>query len=746
MNLNAFSVRNLRRLKDAHIQLDSPTSIFVGANNSGKTSATQVFQLFLGESGEKFAIHDFSADCWREFDAIDFEAIAAGRVVLKLPTITLDLWFDVQETDIYRVIDLLPSLNWTKDSHLGVRIEYAPKDPAELIKNYQEAKGKAPKKAKDKTDGTEDYFPWPKTMTDYLTKRLSDEYEKRYYVLDRAEFDANLVQKLSYVPLQLGDNERSGAKILRSLLRVDFLNAQRHISDVSSPGRSEDLSKRLSKFYDRNLKKRDEIEMFEAIRALAGSEAQLNVHLAKVFTPTLEKLNDLGYPGFFDPHLLIKSALNPETIMKQNAQVYYALGAPGQPAQDVILPDKYNGLGFKNLIYMVIEVLDFHARWTEEKEERAPLHLVIIEEPEAHLHAQLQQVFIRKILAILPEEDASLFSTQLIVTTHSPHIIYESGFTPIRYFRRSNASGAGQTSEVLNLSDFYGKTKKETQRFLQQYMKLTHCDLFFADAVILVEGNVERLLLPLMIGKSAPRLQLSYLSVLEVGGAFAHCFKELIEFLGQTTLVITDLDSVSAKAVDALAKSEASVEDDEDLETVRRAVSCMAGSPDAVTSNNMLKEWLPRLTSVPELLAAKEELKIQKSTDGKRGLIRVCYQTVQKIAWKEEVAELAGRTLEESFALENLEWCQHADQKDLQLKVAPKSKVCSLEEIAEKVFKRVDGGGFKKTEFALGLMTKAPESWNVPAYIHEGLLWLSAQLEPAKKSDPNNRANSEPAL
>ena len=80
--------------------------------------------------------------------------------------------------------------------------------------------------------------------------------------------------------------------------------------------------------------------------------------------------------------------------------------------------------------------------------------------------------------------------------------------------------------------------------FLQQYLKLTHCDLFFADAAVLVEGNVERLLLPLIIERNVPELRACHLTILEVGGAFAHTFQELLDFLEITTLVITDLDSV----------------------------------------------------------------------------------------------------------------------------------------------------------------------------------------------------------
>src|SRR5699024_6607789 len=98
--------------------------------------------------------------------------------------------------------------------------------------------------------------------------------------------------------------------------------------------------------------------------------------------------------------------------------IHYALSvdSAGDSPQST-LPDQYNGLGFKNLIYMVIEVLDFHQAWAESATDRPPIHLVVIEEPEVHLHAQLQQVFIRKILEILPDPEPD-FQTQLVATTH----------------------------------------------------------------------------------------------------------------------------------------------------------------------------------------------------------------------------------------------------------------------------------------------------------------------------------------
>jgi predicted ATP-dependent endonuclease of OLD family len=730
MRLQAYRVKNYRRLRNVLIELDADSTIFVGANNSGKTAASKVLEVFLGKApGRDVSIHDFSADCWPIFDAL---GSGEHERSVHPPTISLDIWFAVEANDVFRVLKILPSLAW-EGTPVGVRLEFAPKDWGELFANFQAAKAAADENIQRDGSGEVDYRPWPESLSKYLEKRLSEEYAIRYFVLDYQQFDESYSERTTtYRPAKLGDAGESGAAIVRSLLQIDFVGAQRHLSDETKK-QAENLSERLSEFYQRNLQKYD--SDFKALAALAKSEQEFNKHLEVVFGSTLAGLNTLGYPGLSEPHLTILSAFKAQEMLHKNTSVHYTLREPGSTPSDQMpmLPEKYNGLGFKNLIFMVVEVLDYHHRWAEAKDKRPPLHLVVIEEPEAHLHAQLQQVFIRKILEILPKE-SPLFETQLLITTHSPHIIYESNFKPIRYFKRDTA---GSRSSVLNLSTFY-RDKSETSDFLLRYMKLTHCDLFFADAAILVEGNVERLLIPLMIGESAPNLNSVYLSIHEVGGAFAYKFRELVHFLGLTTLVITDIDSVRQQVTSPPKEgvapgTGAAASLDPDEEESSRPSSCMTNAHGAVTTNQTLIQWLPGDPVVSNLLAFGDERKCSVHSLTEPARVRVAYQTAVNVEWSGKSALIAGRTLEEAFAFENLAWSQDAARESLGLRIKSKTPI-ELDTLLERIHKRVGSTSFKKTEFALQLLMMQP-GWSPPEYIASGLKWLEAEVTPRRSTN-----------
>jgi predicted ATP-dependent endonuclease of OLD family len=738
--LHSYRLKNFRRLKDAHIELADDISIFVGSNNSGKTSATQAIHAFVAGGKDRFSLYDFNSSCWKIFDESgDINPIPEN---FALPSIDLDLWFEVASPDLYLVIPLLPSTAW-KGTKVGIRVSLAARNPIGVLQNYQEAKARGIKQTAELPKSQ--YVPWPRSMTDFLQRELRNEYELRYFILDRSQFDEKFREIGNYVPDELV-GEPSGGTILKSLIHVDNLGAQRHLTDPNpdASGRSEDLSKRLSRFYKRNLNQRQDDHA--ALKALFDSEQALNIHLDGVFKPMLDRLAKLGYPGINNPRLKIMSALDPAHVMSQDARVHYQIGDGDDTAT---LPDSYNGLGFKNLIYMVVEILDAQARWTT-MDNRPPLHLIFVEEPEAHLHAQLQQVFIRNVLELLniKGDDGSIFSSQMVITTHSPHILYERGFKPIRYFRRKKV-GQEQLTEVLNLSEFY-QAQPDDRDFLERYLKLTHCDLFFSDAAILVEGNVERLLLPIMIKKVAKTLRSACLCILEVGGAFGHRFQSLIEFLGLTTLIITDIDSVSLIAAS----------DDEDVEEFeipadvegyiaeqaqndgqapaveptapvpnapkkKYGKACLPKEADAATSNQTLIKWLPGKLTIEDLRNASNDNKIHELGDGAR--VRVAYQTERAVTWNESTEILCGRTLEEDFGLENPEWSQAAARKHLGLIVKGASTDPSA--LAKGLHEKVSRKSFDKTKFALALLTEDEDTWHVPTYIRDGLVWLKDEVQ-----------------
>lgn len=694
MHIRTFRAENFRRLKSVRVDLEEDQTVFVGANNSGKTSGTHLFKRFLGPQRGDFHIYDFTADCWAIFNSFDLEN---GDPNVELPRIVLDLWFDVDIANLHRVTAFLPDLDWDGEP-VGVRLSYQPKDGPQLVADFVEARDQA--QLLSDAPATP-YLPWPQTLVDYLTKKLKSEYDLAYYVLDARQCDDDLLPLPGHSPVPLQAGRSSEAKVIDSLLRVDFLDAQRHLSDADvSRSRGEDLSRRLGQYYSRHLQQpADDVELLGAV---AASEGRLNSHFDKVFAPILDRLGEVGYPGVANPALVVRATVDAYDILSSKGQVFYDL--PGGPAgagtAAVQLPDQYNGLGFKNLIYMVVEMVDLHEAWAHAEADRPPVHLVMIEEPESHLHAQLQQVFIDKIRAVLPTDDAG-FSTQLVVTTHSPHIVYESDFRPIRYFARIGEPGALQLSEVRNLSLFYDQEEETTRAFLQQYIKLTHCDLFFADGAILVEGNVERLLLPLVIDRDVPGLRSCHLTILEVGGAFAYRFAKLIDFLGLPTLVVTDLDSVYP---------------------VANGASCSVDVPGAITANQTLKTWLPQLTTIAELLEADAGQKTLPDA----GPVRVAYQREETGMWSGETAELAGRTLEEAFALQNLSWTQDVAQEALGLRVGG-ADAMTLAALRQALFERVKGR-FDKTRFALGVLASPEPMWVAPTYIVEGLQWLHAEL------------------
>ena len=729
MKILEINIQNFRKLLQCHIEFSEKTILFVGANNSGKTSAMDALGKFLADRNFTFndiTISERSAinaigERWIQKDCEEPTTITEWESLVP----KMDIWLNVESNEMHYVACIIPTLKW-RGGKLGVRLAFFPKDIVKLFTDYRNAyfAAREVEKAKENVE----IRLYPRNLSEFLEKNLNTYFSIKTYILDEAKEEQGNPQVTPFEMECFIDNP------LKKIIKVDMIDAQRGFTDPDNTDGTikskQQLSEQMRDYYEKHLdpEKLPSSEDLDILHAAEEARKAFDKNLVIKFKPAIQELEGLGYPGMADPKLTITTKMSMSETLKHDAAVQYTLSKNDTTLK---LPEKYNGLGYQNLISMVFDLMRFRDDWMREgKAKQAtrdsdrviePLHIVLIEEPEAHLHVQVQQVFIRKAYDVLTNhrfiKENSNFNTQLVISTHSSHIARETNFADLRYFKRlaEDPESIIATSKVINLSEVFGKND-ETDKFVTRYLQATHCDLFFADAVILVEGAAENMLLPHFIRNKYPKLYQRYISILSINGRHSHRLNPLIEKLCIPTLVIADIDSAEA--------------------TGHHKAICPERGKGLISSNYTITKWLIKEKDLDKLLSLPFEKKeIFKETPYKYS-VRVAYQTPVSIAYEGNDEEAIASTFEDCLVYTNYQLFKTIATDDTGSLIKSVSDGINIADSFETFHKGVydtlrNGKSDQKAEFALDLIYAVdPNELIVPTYIDEGLKWLQAYLDP----------------
>ncbi len=214
------------------------------------------------------------------------------------------------------------------------------------------------------------------------------------------------------------------------------------------------------------------------------------------------------------------------------------------------IPESQYGMGYTNLMVIIAEIVEYFEMY-EREDTNGAINILCIEEPETFMHPEMQELFIKNIAkaisSLMPKDKNSKNDTfQIIITTHSSHIMnskIQSGNTlnNIVYLNSNGIKNIEDKSITKELCTSTGENSKLVFEFIKKYIRLELTDIFYAEAVILVEGQTEETYLRYLIDKD-PKLNTHHVKVYRIDGAHGYQFLPLLKILNVETVIITDLD------------------------------------------------------------------------------------------------------------------------------------------------------------------------------------------------------------
>lgn len=722
MNLIKIVVNNYRVLENLELDLEKDLSLVIGKNNCGKTSLLSVLNKFVGgqSASNNFNYDDFNID----FKTILFNAVENDGVFWNSTCpqgIEMYLFISYGEGDNLANIRPL-MLDLDPNNNIAIlKFEYVLDKDA--LKSLIEAFSKYYLRFKDD--------PNCKLDKSACFENFIKSKHRQYFKINKKTILYDITRKKpSDTEYRLLDSEVD----INKIICFKYISARRDTVNKDNDGTLSALSGR---YYEKTKSNDNDptIQKFED--ALLETDTSLTNIYQGIFQSVIKKVKKFG--GIRENETIVKiiSTLSQQQLLKGNTTVVYE-------AENHQLPESYNGLGYLNLISVIIEVETLLSEFRNDKDASAApanINLLFIEEPEAHTHPQMQYIFIKNIKNLLlegasGEDGKKKFDLQTIITTHSSHIVSECDFNDIKYFQKiSRTSVISKNLKELEVAYKNEKNPKNNHfKFLKQYLTLNYSEIFFADKVILYEGETEKILLPAMMKKideeesdeQVTPLLSQNISLIEAG-AYSQIFDHFLSFIDIKTLIITDIDS--GKQVVKLDKNGIN----------RTTIDACPVSEGTHTTNAALKHYyqiplqkyegaqLEFFTSaqLEDKVLCNKEKKWHSDFSGK---LMIIFQTLEE----GDSTSYYPRSFEDAFFQINREFVISNKDTFVSLK-----KIENFSELNPDgtykfdSYELADACVCSKASFALDVLlnsksenTLSFSNWKIPLYIKEGLLWL----------------------
>lgn len=708
MHLVKVKIINYRQLQNVELDLQDSLTVLAGPNNSGKTTLISVLKGMFYDKKLRFNYSDIPTN------------LSTAWLDKILPVFQTIMTKHDKETGIREIVKQISSneafaANYVMESFQAqIQVDYDPVSDdiqcfADYLMDLDENKHSfyflytyEPSISSFEKVLNEHYDKMAARFRDIENPEGVEKDTKLYFLKEellRLYCNAS-VEKCSFCNSPYQNANAMEVSAFKKLFNFQNIPAIRELDDSES-----DSSKGISKRVIALLKDNDMwVKATKKLPDLLLSDIENSGAKKEIKNSSIKSLDDTirdisktsgGHIGKLQLEMDVDEQ-DVEDFIQRITRAKYDIDG-------LLLNEESQGLGFSNLIYLHMRLEEFYKSVDNNK-----VNVFFIEEPESHMHPQMQNIFIRFLKKYYADK-----KLQGLITTHSNEIARMVGLDSLRVIRQTEKA----KSELFNLSKFRNAIKNKKVKnvdadsefllanFFDWFFEIGYSELIFADKVVLYEGDSERLYIRKLLGLSAfSSLYDSYIAFIQVGGAYAHNYLPMLTMLKMKTLIITDLDYDKASITLEAAKN--SISTNATINHCYR-LSC----PDKGT------QYSP---TINELYDFQKKDKV------------VLYDGLVYLAFQDENS--TARTLEEAMLnklletnvfekLKRSEWKSIRKENKLTFTIPNNKKGEKDSEYS--IRKIVEATSDNKTDFMYSVILSGNEEKMLPDYIKEGLLWLA---------------------